>query len=224
MFMDYEQLKNLIVSYGDENKRLFDQKVLNTKLPNYGVKTLTLRKLAKMIADDDFSNYPYYDSYEEALTVALAMAYSKRDLDCKLDFFFEFYKRCDTWALVDSVVATLNLKKISFAEIKNKLARFLKSPDTFVHRFAVIVFLDHYLEYEYLSDVFDLISDSEDYYVMMAEAWLLATAYAKYPQITYDFLQKTKLNSNLRKNILRKIKDSYRVSAKNKEIIASVLR
>ncbi len=73
--MDYEQLKNLIVSYGDENKRLFDQKILNTKFQNYGVKTLTLRKLAKMIAEDDFSNYPYYDSYEEALTIALAMAY-----------------------------------------------------------------------------------------------------------------------------------------------------
>ncbi len=223
--MDYISLKEKLNELGDPNLEQFQKKIVCTKLKIYGVRTPDMRKLAREISKrDEFLSWPNYETYETALIIALAMAYSTKTLDEKLDFFFDFYKDCDSWAIVDSVAMTMKLKKVPFKEIKPKLLRFIKSKDTFVHRFAIVVLLNYYLDEPNLNTIFKLISDKEDYYIMMAEAWLLATAYTKCPSITYEYLKNAKLSMPLKKKTLQKIKDSYRISDENKQIIAAVLR
>ena len=61
---------------------------------------------------------------------------------------------------------------------------------------------------------------SEEYYVQMAQAWLIATALAKHRDVTIDFIKNEfALSDKVRKMTSRKIKDSYRVEAGDKDIM-----
>lgn len=65
---------------------------------------------------------------------------------------------------------------------------------------------------------------SDEYYVMMAQAWLIATAAAKQRDIAVDFLKRgTSLSSDVKKMTIRKIRDSFRISPDDKELLSGLL-
>ena len=69
--------------------------------------------------------------------------------------------------------------------------------------------------------ILDYINKEEEYMVMMAEAWLIATIAITYPNEIYEFLKKTPL-STLKLKAISKIKESYRISDEMKEKFVSL--
>ena len=58
---------------------------------------------------------------------------------------------------------------------------------------------------------------SSEYYVQMAQAWLIATAFAKHRDLTKKFMENDfSLPDEVRKMTVRKLCDSYRVSEEDK--------
>ena len=64
--------------------------------------------------------------------------------------------------------------------------------------------------------VLDYIKHNEEYMVMMAEAWLLATAAICYPQEIFYYL-KDKADLTLKRKTISKICDSFRFTDETKE-------
>ena len=65
-------------------------------------------------------------------------------------------------------------------------------------------------------DVINYINVNEDYMVMMAEAWLLATIAITYPNEIYGFLVQTN-DVTLKRKTISKISDSFRFDQSTKE-------
>ena len=84
--------------------------------------------------------------------------------------------------------------------------------------------LNYYIVDEYIDDVLTIIDlyKNDTYYANMALAWLLCEAYIKYPQKMQTYLSNVTLNKNIKKNMIRKIKDSYRVPKSNKEWLKKI--
>ena len=79
--------------------------------------------------------------------------------------------------------------------------------------------LNHFLEETYLNDVLDLVAkiSSADYYVVMAQAWLLSMAYVKFSDKTISFLKKGKISTDVYAKTLQKILESRQISLAQRE-------
>lgn len=107
------------------------------------------------------------------------------------------------------------------------LGKYYRSDREFEVRFAIVMSMCHFLEKDWLSHIFNSIealdfdnirSDypetavkgASPYYVRMGAAWLLATALAKYPEETRDFVNRSTLPENVIRLYKRKARESFR--------------
>ena len=62
-----------------------------------------------------------------------------------------------------------------------------------------------------------LFKDDEEYYVIMAEAWLISYLATYYPEKTLDYLKSKPLEYNIVGKAIQKVCDSFRVSEEYNE-------
>ena len=63
---------------------------------------------------------------------------------------------------------------------------------------------------------------NNDYYIMMAKAWLISTCYIKFKDKTIKFLKNTKIDDITYNKAISKICDSLRVSKDEKSILKNM--
>ena len=86
---------------------------------------------------------------------------------------------------------------------------------TYERRMAYILGLKHYKDEQVLK-VLNNINANEEYMVMMAEAWLLATIAIQYPNEIFEFLKRSG-DMTLKRKTISKINESFRISDDLKE-------
>ena len=79
---------------------------------------------------------------------------------------------------------------------------------------AYVVGLKHYKNVRIL-ELLPYISNNDEYMVMMAEAWLLATVAIQFPNEIYVYLKDTK-DMTLKRKTISKINESFRISDEQK--------
>lgn len=219
--MNYNELLIFFKNNYDEQKSEFDKKIINSKLKHYGIKTNILRKIAREISNtDSYLSYPINESYECDFLIGVSMAYSKKDLKTKLDFYSGFFKKIDNWSIVDAVSSSLKIKDNCYNETFDYIKKFINSKFEFLSRFGYILFMTNFLNEKHLNDLINIINLKEErYYVKMAQAWLLSNAYIKYPKRTFEEIKIINKDNDILKFTIRKILDSLRVSDEDKKII-----
>ena len=224
IIMLIDELRLFYEENSSEEKRLFDAKIINSKLKNYGIKTSILRKKAKELSiNKDYLSIPRNESYENDFLLGVSMAYSKVELKEKFAFYKEFFLYVDNWSIVDSISSTLKIKEKYYDETLLFIKEIIVSNNEFLKRFGYVLFLANFVSENHLDDLFSLIDLKEDkYYVVMAMAWLLSCAYIINTKRTYSYLKKLNKNSSLLKYTIRKVLDSYRVSKEDKELIKTL--
>lgn len=107
------------------------------------------------------------------------------------------------------------------------LGKYYRSDREFEVRFAIVMSMCHFLEREWLPRIFNAmealdfdsirsdypetaVKGASPYYVRMGTAWLLATALAKYPEETRDFVNRSTLPENVIRLYKRKARESFR--------------
>jgi 3-methyladenine DNA glycosylase AlkD len=125
----------------------------------------------------------------------------------------------------------------------NFLQPYLKSTKEFYCRFAVIMLMVNFLDDQYVDHVLSACRTvggkkgqfyskekstsgnsktklqegfKTPFYVEMGIAWCLATAAAKYPEKTINFLKNNELSGRIKKMTAQKSRDSFRISKENK--------
>ncbi len=211
--------------------KAFHERLLCSALPVMGLRVPFLRKTATRLAKEDgegFLRFCGRDTYEERLLYGLVAAALPLSYE-------EFLPYCDTyteefvenWAHCDVFCSSLKKRlerdghKREFYDYTEK---YLRSENPWAVRVGLVLMLNHYLTEEYLEETLNRMDSvhSDFYYVRMAQAWLLATAWAKNREVCMDYISRHHLDDWTFRKFVQKACESYRVSKEDKTFLRSL--
>lgn len=189
-----------------------------------GVRIPEQRKIARELTRDgwrEFLNEVQNEFYEETMVEGIIIATAKMNLTERLEWLARFVPKIDNWAVCDSVCASFKLKPAELPEFWRFIEHYRTSQHKFEQRFRLIMMLNYFLTDSYIEKVLQNVNSvkSEAYYVKMAQAWLIAEAFAKFREPTLVFLKHNNLDTWVQNKAIQKIRESYRVSLEDKELV-----
>ena len=219
----YEIFRQELFAQAEEKYRDFNAKLLCSELPVIGLRIPFLRKTAKEIAKKDgigFLEVCGTETYEERLLyglVAAALPVSYEEFLPFCDHYTE--ELAENWAHCD--VFSSSVKKIIKGNERNFFAhieKYLHSDHPWAVRMGIVLMLSNYLTEEYMAEVIERTDSihSEQYFVRMGQAWLLATAWAKDRERMLKYISHHHLDDWTFHKFIQKCCESYRVSAEDK--------
>ena len=216
----------------DIRKKLFEMQELKYRefhsslCPNVdkiiGVRIPQLRMMAKEIATSDCKDFlenVQDEYYEELVLQGLVIGYAKISIEETLEYLKKFVPKINSWAVCDTTCSNLKITKKYMKEMWNFLKQYIDSNKEYEIRFALVMYLNYFLTDEYINEILQKIDkiENKEYYVQMAIAWLVSTAYVKQREKTEIFLQQNDLDKFTQNKSIQKICESYRVSKEDKE-------
>jgi 3-methyladenine DNA glycosylase AlkD len=221
---DYRDLLSYVKSQASETYRHFNETVINCPRTTWGVPMSVLRPLSRQIARGqnvhNFWHLPKGEVYEEVLLEGLVLASARLkppELWSAIDYFVA---KMNSWALVDTFV-DCHLLMGWQEQFWPRLPKYLASSNPWAIRFAYVAMMTYYLTPKYLKAVLTtiLVYQNNEYYVQMAQAWLLAEAWITQRSVTRTWLQTQLpiLPTTLVKMTGQKLRDSRRVSEADKK-------
>ena len=93
-------------------------------------------------------------------------------------------------------------------------------------RFGLVTLLGYYLEESYIDEIFYLCTNitNREYYVKMAQAWLISIMFIKFREKTLDYLKENTLDNWIQNKTIQKIRESIRVSKEDKDLVLTFKR
>ena len=203
----------------DEAYAAFSSKLIPGRDDLLGVRMPILRKLAKMIIDEDEWN-EYLDTWEPHhleyyLLRAFVISYVKVDVDERLSLFKDFIPLIDNWSVCDSFSNTWKPKENEKEKLWEFILPYLESDDEFRMRYAATIMAFHFVDEQHVNDIIRSLDThhNDGYYYKMGAAWTLSVCFAKFPDITYDYMRnENHLDDETFNMLIGKIRDSYRVT------------
>ena len=214
--MEYTELKDYLLSISDKKFSEFSKTLSNSDYKVIGVKNPILRTLIKEHSKDDELVIEDFElgEYLEVDFIYFGLSLSRlKKVEDQLDFLRKNIKYAKSWAITDTV--STYIKKHSFDMYFDFFKDLYKSSYTYDRRMAYILGLKHYREKEILK-ILKHINTKEEYMVMMAEAWLLATVAITFPEEILAFLKECK-DEALKRKAISKINESFRIEPNLKE-------
>lgn len=219
--MNYQELEKYLFNISDQKFADFSKSLSNSDYISIGVKNPLLRSLVKEHTKDkelklnDFKLGQYLEV--DFIYFGLGLCRCK-DVNEQLDFLDKNISKAKSWAITDCM--STYIKKIKFEQFWKFFIKNQDSKYTYSRRMAYILALKFYKDKEVLKTL-DYIKLDEEYMVMMAEAWLMATIAICYPDEIFDYLSKTN-DLILKRKTISKICDSYRFDEVTKERFKSL--
>ncbi len=217
---DYNKFIEYLFSLKDDEYQKFNQKIVKTD-NIIGIRLPILKNIAKMIAKGDYLNFIKNNKHqytEEIMLHGLVITYLKVSFNESIKLFDEYIKYIDSWVTCDSVVMNYKIVSKNLDICLVKIKEYLKSDKPFIKRVGIVL-LFYYLNDDYINEVLILINSikSDDYYVKMANAWLISISLIKYYDKTIEFLKNCQLDDWTYNKALQKAIESYRI--KDKEFL-----
>ena len=162
--------------------------------------------------------------YEEVMIWGMMINAVKCSNKEKVRLLKDFVAAIDNWAVCDTFCSDAKwMKRLSKDETRLILGPYFRSSREFDVRFAVVMTMCYLLDEKELGEIFVRLEQinfsaiwSEynmplpAYYAKMSVAWFLATALAKYPEQTREFVRKQTLPEDVIKLYVRKARESFR--------------
>ena len=219
--MTYSEFIEKITPFAEEEFAKFQRKLIFTDRKILGIRTPTMRRLAKEFFTclDELFSFPneYYETVFIKLTAISMLPYER---------FLAYLERSvvlmDNWALCDSFKAKCITKhKEEFLDVLKTL--FQRGGEYF-ERYVFVVFLTEYVEKKYLPLITSYIkrANTQLYYVHMAVAWLVAEILIKEYDAGVALLKERILSAKTHNKAIQKATESYRLSIAQKEYLRSL--
>ncbi len=219
--MTYSQFLEKITPYAEEKFAAFQRKLIFTDRKILGIRTPTLRKIAKECAADIPTLFSYPDEYYETVFIKLT-AVASLPYERFLFYLGDCIELIDNWALCDSFRAK-RIKK-NREEFLPVLEKFFQTGKEYYVRYTLVTLLTEYIQDEYLPIVTEYIRRTDDtlYYVHMALAWLIAEILIKRYERGVDILKSGILSVKTHNKSIQKAIESYRLSKEQKNYLRSL--
>jgi hypothetical protein len=135
----------------------------------------------------------------------------------QLDFIEENEDLLADWWHVDQLPQFLK-KPLPFDLAFEKAKRYVCSEKPFTRRWGYVIFFTGLAKDENnVSPILSLMKNDDEYYVQMAEAWLLCELAVFHGDLVLEFMRASKLKYNILGKAIQKIQDSYRISEADKQ-------
>ena len=220
----YKSFVKYLISLQDLKYRDFHTSlVLNSKYEFIGIRTPIMKDIARQIAKGDIEEFLKYAQdkyYEEIMIQGLVISHIK-DEKIFYKYFKKHIKKIDNWALCDTFCSSCKIVEKHEDKYFTEAIELCLNSKEFISRVGLVLILNHFISKEKLSVIFDTLNKitSDKFYINMAEAWLVCEMYTKFPKETEKFLKKNNMNNFTQNKAISKIHDSFRVSAKEKELL-----
>ena len=219
--MTYDEFLEELRIYAEDDFARFQRRLISTQAEILGVRTPTLRALAKKYFPlaEEFISYP--DEYYEVTFIKLAMI-SLMEYDEFKNYVGRAVCGIDNWATCDSFKPKcLRTRQEDFLPI---LENIFSRGGEFDERFALVILLGFYVEEKYLPVIRIYIkkADTKRYYVRMAVAWLVAELLVKFSDFGRKILLSGTLDVATHNKAIQKARESYRIDEKQKEFLSSL--
>ena len=197
-----------------------------------GVRMPLLRKLAKEILKGDWQNYLQSELpeestyYEEDIIQALLIGTSKLSLQERHAYIKVFVPKISNWAVCDLFCSTLKEAQRYPEEYWQLLMSYANSKNAYDLRFLAVMLLNHFTSDEFAEEALKILQAirHEDYYVKMGVAWAISIFYIKQPQLTLKLIKQNDLDDFTHNKAIQKIRESFRVSKEDKEMLNRLKR
>ena len=224
-----EEIRNKLYEIQDLKYKEFHSSLCPNVNNIVGVQVPKLRAIAKELARTNPIEYMELEDitlYEEKVIQGLIIGMAKLSVNETQKYLEKFIPKIDSWAVCDVVCSSLKIANKNQKEMWDFLEKYIKSNEEFEIRFAVVMYLDYYLNEEYIDRVIKNISKikSNKYYVQKAIAWLVSVSYIKQKEKTLEYLKNNKLYDFTHNKAIQKIIESYRVSKEEKEFVKTLKR
>lgn len=134
----------------------------------------------------------------------------------KLAFIETNFDKLQDWWHVDQLSQFVD-KYLNFDLAYEKAKEYIQNELPFARRWGYVMFMPTLVKKEEAAEkLFLLFKDDEEYYVQMAEAWLISYLGIYYPEKTLEYLKGCPLKYNISGKAIQKICDSFRVSNETK--------
>ena len=218
------KLTNL--AQGNESYAVFNQRIVNTKMPVIGVRVPDLRRLARELAPDmGVANISKLltvqnKSFDYVLLCGLLITHARLDDQTAIDLTKQYLPHVDSWAHIDVFVE----KKRRFAgEVWWDFAlECLQNEDEFTVRYGVISLMTNFLDEAHIDQVFTALRGvkHDGYYVKMALAWLYATTAVHFFDLTLAELENEHIDAWTRNKSYQKMRESRRFTPEQQAVIS----
>lgn len=214
----------------DKPYAAFQAKLIPTIAPEtiIGVRTPVLRKLAKeLAAEKDVTAaflqqlpHEYFD--ENQLHVFLVSG--MKEFDVCIQETERMLPYVDNWATCDQFSPKVFKKHRQ--ELLTYIRKWLNAEHPYTVRFAVGMLMEHFLDDAFSEDYTRMVAAvrSEEYYIIMMQAWYFATALAKQYDAVLPFLEQKMLDTRTHNLTIRKAIESNRISPEQKTYLRTLKR
>ncbi len=205
----------------------FTKKIVNSQSEIIGVKTIEIKKLAKLISNQDYLTYlktATLNFYEEKLLYGFVLGYSKLSLQNFLFYLEKYLKVIDSWALVDSPITVMKIIEKNKTELFEYLIKNLTHVNPYGVRFSIVAFFKFYLTEQYIAEVLKIYESiqSKEYYINIALAWGICEILIKFYNKGISLLKKFTLNKWVQNKAIQKACESFRISSEQKEFLKTL--
>lgn len=219
-----KKIDEQLMALKTEKLSKFSSSLIPGSKPVLGVRVPELRKMAKQIAKEDWKGFVTdcpNTYYEHQLLKAFVIGYAKDDLSVILQCADEFIPSIGDWAVNDGFCQTFTIARKHRKEVWEWMLGYAGKEDEYSQRVAAVLMLSHFLVEDYIDDVLDEMNQltNPGYYTKMGVAWCVATAFAKFPEKTMEFMKNNTLDEWTYNKSIQKMLESYRVNDEDKQIL-----
>jgi len=222
---DYSEYIEQLKERSDEKYRKFHSGLAGEgDAELIGVRTPVLRGMAKEIAKGDVEGFLKccgVQYYEEIVIEGMVIGTLKMPYEDLYPMVDKYVTKISSWAINDLFCSSLKQVKREKDVWFRHILKYLESDSPWAIRFGLVLMLSYFLEEKYIKEVLartDKIKN-DHYYVKMAQAWLIATAFCKCREETLVYLENNHLSKWVLNKAIQKIRESYRVAEEDKEYL-----
>lgn len=186
--------------------------------PSCPVYASKMKSVAKSFAAEqsfDLSAIPLNECVELDMVYFIIGLTRSKDFAAQLSFIEDNAHRATSWMVTDTV--NQYFKKPKFETWVPFFEKMIAKEDVYSRRFAYLTALKFYKARECFELVSKHLLKDDRYYVMMMEAWLLASFAIYFPDEVYALLQSDELTVACKRKAVSKMNDSFRIKEEDKE-------
>lgn len=195
-----------------------------------GIRLPVMRKICKEISSGDIDGYfkccdTFY--YEEVMIRGILIGLVKvKSYEQFLSLVESQVKYINNWALCDCFCSGLK-KTLKYRDVFiEDIEKYLQDENPWKIRVGLVLLLNYFLDDKYIDKSLMLCDcvTNKHYYVSMAQAWLVATAFAKNEVVAMEYFKSCNLDDITVNRTIQKARDSFRVSKETKETLKNMKR
>ncbi len=145
-----------------------------------------------------------------------------KDTEKQFEFIEKNEDYLQDWWHTDQLIQFLK-KPVDFDFAYRKAKEYINSDKPFTRRWGYVLFLAGLQKDKaHTKDILALMKDDDEYYVQMAQAWLICDLAVFNPKEVIEYIESCGLKYNILGKAIQKMVDSYRISDEDKSYVKAL--